>query len=107
MTPPCVAQAAVDAAVSDASYRLLVVLAEHLLDPMEFRPLKHELVRTQFRRKRQTIAWGLKQLELTGYLRCGARDPAAPALARSERPLWYRLVWTREDPTHRPPWHQA
>lgn len=104
MIPPSVMQAAEDPDISDATHRLLVVLARHLLDPQEYRPLKHELVRMRFRRKRQTIAFGLKQLETAGYLRCGARDPAAPAVARSERPLWYRLVWTREDASHRPPW---
>lgn len=104
MIPPSVAQAASDPAVTDVASRMLVVLSHELLDIHAYRPLKHELVRLRVRRKRQTIAFALDQLVRLGYLQCGARDPQAPLEARSERPLWYRLIWSREELAHRPPW---
>lgn len=103
MMPPIVDQAAIDADLPDVAFRVLVVLAGRL-DLNEYRPQKHEVLALVTSRKRQTIAYALRQLEDRGYIRAGVRDPLAPIEAQSERPLWYRLVWSREVLADRPRW---
>lgn len=103
MTIPIVGQAVLDTALPDVSVRVLLVLCEHL-DPWDYRPVKHEVLSHLIKRKRQTIAFALRELEAQQYLRAGVDDPDAPEHARSLRPKWYRLLWSRELPAHRPPW---
>lgn len=100
---PIVRQAVHDTTLPDLALRVLLVLSEQL-DPYEYRPVKHEVLAFLLHRRRQSIGFALRELEKRHYLRSGVHDINAPVAARSERPVWYRLPWSREHAEHRPPW---
>lgn len=102
---PIVRLAVHDTTLPDLALRVLLVLTEQL-DPMEYRPVKHEVLAHVLRRRRQSIGFAMRELEQRHYLRAGIHDPLAPDCARSERPVWYRLPWSAEADGHRPPWAQ-
>lgn len=91
---PLIEQAKRDPHLPDAAFRLLVFLEERL-DLVEYRPVKHESLAAEAHRKVVTVRKSLGQLEGRRYILAGVHDPLAPREARSTRPTWYRLAYSR------------
>lgn len=72
---------------------MLWVVATGTLDVCDYRPLKLATVQMACRLRKQTAADSLRRLWSLGYLRCGVDDAAAPEVARTSAPRWFRVSW--------------